>query len=142
MTRTTTMHWTHASEAPSVLAMMLLRANDLQGNKTLGHGAYLCLTVPPGARRAAAEAPVPALAERLGLRNEFVSGNGQQSVAYLRRVSAAAGQVADTGLFGADAVLHVAAATAPPVTAFRAALEDVLPPGVELRVLDGVLRPM
>src|SRR5215471_15179067 len=115
MTQTTTMHWTHVPDAPSVTGMKLLYADDIHPDETFGHGAYLCLTVPPGARGAAAEAPVPALAERLGLRNEFAALDGQQTVAFLRRTSASTGEIDDAGLHGADAVLHVAAASPGPV---------------------------
>ena len=66
-----------------------MRADDVHSTASLRHGAYLCLTVPAGARRAAAAA-VPALARRLGLRNEFEPGDDHplDAIAFLRRLDA------------------------------------------------------
>jgi hypothetical protein len=65
-------------------------ANDVRSSEILRHGAYVCFRVPEGERRAVAGAAVPALAERLGLRNEFDPGDGhpQEAVAFLRRAGA------------------------------------------------------
>src|SRR5690242_8782049 len=41
------------------------RADDVRPNAIPRHGAYICLTVPADARRAAADAPVEPLADRL-----------------------------------------------------------------------------
>src|SRR2546430_2453249 len=58
--------------------------------EVLRTGAYVCLAVPDAARRHLASAPIPALAARLGLRNEFEPGGGHpgEAVALLRRVGA------------------------------------------------------
>jgi len=53
-----------------------MRANDERSSEFLRHGAYLCLRLSPSGRPTGAAAPVPALAERLGLRNEFEPGEG------------------------------------------------------------------
>src|SRR5215470_2210805 len=107
-----------------------MRASDTQSLGAMRYGAYICLSVPAASRAAAAGADVPALAERLGLRNEYGSAGGDppQSVAYLQRVSAVPGQIADAGLLGAEAIVHVAAPAPEPVTEFRAGLARLLSP--------------
>jgi hypothetical protein len=104
----------------------------------------VCVTVPDGARRAVAGAAIPALAERLGLRNEFTTGDGHppEAVAFLRRVAATPAAIADDGLLRADAVIHVAAPTAAPVAAFCAEAARLLGPAITPLVLGGVVRPM
>src|SRR3979490_1179618 len=52
-----------------------MRANDVRPDEMVRHGAYMCLSVPTAERRAAAGAAVGALADRLGLRNEFDTGD-------------------------------------------------------------------
>ena len=47
-------------------------SDEFLPNETLGHGAYLCLRRSDGDDlSSAATAPIDALAQRLGLRNEF-----------------------------------------------------------------------
>ena len=118
-------------------------SNDVLSTEVLRHGAYLCLAVPPEARRTLASAPIPALIERLGLRNEFEPGAGHppSAVAFLRRASATPGTIADDELLRADAIVHVAAATAAPVTEFCAEATRLLAPSLKPRVLQGVVRP-
>jgi hypothetical protein len=121
-----------------------MRANDTRSFDPYRYGAYICLSVPPSGRAAAADADVPGLAERLELTNEYDSAGADppQSVAYLRRASAAPGQVADAGLAGAEAVVHVAATAPEPITEFRARLSQLLGPAVAPRVLTGAVRPL
>jgi hypothetical protein len=134
-----------------------MRASDIRSFDPIRYGAYICLSVPAAgqaaqaaneAERAAAaamaEADVPALAERLGLRNEYGSAGGDpaQSIAYLRRVSAVPGQVDDAGLLGAEAIVHVAATEPEPIAEFRAGLARLLGPAATPRVLAGVVRPL
>ena len=79
-----------------------------------GTERYVCLRVADGARRGVAAAAVPALAERLGLR-ERIRGRGRspaEAIAYLRRVGATPAAIEDDGLLRADAVVHVASASA------------------------------
>jgi hypothetical protein len=120
-----------------------MRADEVHSNEPLRHGAYLCLSVPDGVRRIAAAADVPGLADRLGLRNEFdnTGGDPAASIAYLRRVSAAPGDLADGALQVATALVHVAAATAEPVAAFCSELARLLGSAIPPRVLAGVVRP-
>jgi hypothetical protein len=122
----------------------ILRASDIRSSEPSRHGAYVCLRVPPDARRAAAEATVPALAERFGLRSEFdsLTGDPPDAIAFLRRVRATPAEIADEALLGTDAIVHVASATAQPVSEFCAALAQVLEPLPVARVLDGVVRPL
>jgi hypothetical protein len=121
-----------------------MRANDVRSTEPLRHGAYLCLRIPRDARRAVADAPVPALAARLGLRNEFEPGDGHpaEAVAFLRRVTATPGARDDQELLRADAVVHVAAPSAPIVAEFCAEATRLLAPVLKPLVLTGVVRPM
>jgi hypothetical protein len=121
-----------------------MKANDVRPADPLRHGAYVCFRAPGPARPALATAPVPALAARLGLANEFqaAAGDPPASVAFLRRLSATPGGRPDDGLLHADAVVHVAAATAAPVAEFCAELMRLLGPAALPRVLGGVVRPM
>jgi len=120
-----------------------MRANDVRSTDVIRHGAYLCLSVQPGARRLAASAAVPELADRLGLRNEFEPGDGHppEAIAFLRSVGATPADIADEELLRTDAVVHVASATAGPVAEFCARLAELLGPAIEPRVLGGVVRP-
>jgi len=121
-----------------------MRASDVRSTDILRHGAYVCVRAREADRAALARTPVGALATRLGLVNEFesVGGDPPASVAFLRRVSAAPGARDDAGLLDADAVVHVAAPAAAPVTAFCAELTRLLGPVDPLRVLGGGVRPM
>ncbi|HKV44557.1 MAG TPA: hypothetical protein VJT32_07785 [bacterium] len=121
-----------------------MRANDVRSTEAIRHGAYVCLSVPPDARRAVAGAAVPALADRLGLRNEFNPGDGHppEAIAFLHRVDATPADIADSELLRADAVVHVASETAGPVAQLCAELARLLGPTIKPRVLGGVLRPM
>jgi hypothetical protein len=121
-----------------------MRANDIRSFHPYRYGAYICLNIPASGQAAAADADVPGLAERLGLQNEHdsVGGDPAQSIAFLRRVSAVPGQVADDGLLGAAAILHVAATAPEPISAFRDGLARLLGPSVRPRVLAGAARPL
>jgi hypothetical protein len=121
-----------------------MRDSNVRANEILRYGAYACVSVPAEARRGVAAAPVSALAERLGLRNEFEPGEGPPpaTIAYLRRVEAWPGPRADEALLGADAVIHVAATTEGPVVEFGAEMTRLLGPLVRPRILGGVVRPM
>lgn len=121
-----------------------MRASDIRSFDPIRYGAYICLSVPAASRVAAAAAGVPALAERLGLRNEYGSDGGDppRSIAYLRRVSAVPGQIGDASLLGAEAIVHVAAPAPEPIKEFRAGLARMLGPAVTPRVLAGVVRPL
>jgi hypothetical protein len=120
-----------------------LRADDERSTAVTRHGAYLCLSVPAAARSAAARLAVPALVRRLGLGNEFESEGGDPpaAIAFLRRVSATPGALADDGLASADALVHVAAGTAGPVAEFCAELTRLLAPAIRPVVLGGIVRP-
>jgi hypothetical protein len=121
-----------------------MRANDVRSTEVIRHGAYLCLSMPPGARRAAAGAAVQALADRFGLRNEFepVDGHPPEAIAFLRRVGATPADIADDGLLRTDAVVHIASATAAPVAEFCLEMTRLLGPAITPLVLGGVVRPM
>jgi len=74
--------------------------NSVLPREILRHGAYVCLRLADGAdRRAVAAAAIPALAEKLGLVNEFDPPGGPpaQSIAFLGRQDAAGGAIADDG---------------------------------------------
>jgi hypothetical protein len=121
-----------------------MSANDVLAREILGYGAYVCLRRAAGAdARALGAAPVEALAERLGLRNEFApSGEaGAGKIAFLRRIDATPAQVEDAGLLAADAVVHVVSREAGPVDTLCAELPRLLGAGAAVRVLRGVARP-
>ncbi|MGH7354729.1 MAG: hypothetical protein ACRELS_09180, partial [Candidatus Rokuibacteriota bacterium] len=89
----------------------------------LRYGAYVALRLrSAGDARALRAVAIPALAERLGLENEFTprAAPPPASIAYLRRHDATPGQIVDDGLLTADAVVHVAAPTSAPVDDFCA----------------------
>jgi hypothetical protein len=121
-----------------------MRANDVRSTEVLRHGAYVCLSVPAAARRAVAAAPVAALANRLGLINEFEPGDGPppDTLAFLRRVAATPADIMDDELLRADAVVHVSSARPGPVAEFCAEVARLLGPALKPRVLGGVVRPM
>ncbi len=120
-----------------------MRANDVRATDILRLGAYECLHVPEEARRTLASAGVPALAEWLGLTNEFEPGDGHppEAIAFLRRNGATQADIVDNELLRADAVVHVASATAAPVAKFCAEVARLLGPEIKPRVLSGVVRP-
>jgi hypothetical protein len=115
----------------------------VRSTEVLRHGAYVCLRMPPDGRPALARRPVPALVERLGLRNEFEPGDNHptEAVAFLRRVGATPADIADDALLQTDAVVHVASPTAT-VADFCSELGRALAPAVKPLVLGGVVRPM
>ena len=118
--------------------------NSVLPREVLRHGAYVCVRLADGAdSRAAAAVDIPALAEKLGLVNEFDPAGGPpvQSIAFLRRHGARDGAIADDGVARADAVVHVAAPTAQPVGDLCAEVERLLGPLARLRVIGGVVRP-
>ena len=118
--------------------------NSVLPCEILRHGAYVCLRLADGAdRRAVAATAIPALAEKLGLANEFDPPGGPpaQSIAFLRRQGATGGAIADDGVGQADAVVHVAAPTAQPVGDFCAEATRLIGAAARLRVIGGVVRP-
>src|SRR6266568_2697531 len=121
-----------------------MRGSEIRSFDPIRYGAYICLSVPAASQAATAAADVPALAGRLGLSNEYGSAGGDppQSIAYLRLGSAVPGQIADGGLLGAEAIVHVAATAPEPVAEFRAGLARLLGPDLTPRVLAGVVRPL
>src|SRR2546422_918025 len=121
----------------------MAQANDVLSTEVLRHGAYICLSGSADARRHLAAAAVPALATRLGLRNEFDPGSGHppEAVAFLRRVGATPGAIADDELSRAEAIVHVASSRAAVVAEFGAEATQRLAPAVKPRVLAGVVRP-
>src|SRR6266498_7163 len=103
------MHWTHDRFSGMVLGKEdpIMKANDRRSTDAIRHGAYLCFSVPPESRRTVSAAPVPALAERLGFANEFETkgGHPKEAIAFLRRVSATPGDIADDALVASEAVV-------------------------------------
>ena len=122
-----------------------MHANEVRSTEALRHGAYVCLNVSADARRAVADAAVPALAKRLGLTNEFepgAAGHPSEAIAFLRRVGATPADIPDDALLQADAVIHVASQAAAPVAEFCAEATRLLAPLAKPLVLSGVVRPM
>ena len=118
--------------------------NSVLPREILRHGAYVCVRLADGADpKAVAGLAIPALAEKLGLVNEFDPPGGPpaQSIAFLRRRGTADGAIADDGVTHADVVVHVAAPTAQPVGDFCAEATRLLGSAARLRVIGGVVRP-
>jgi hypothetical protein len=107
------------------------------------HGTYLCISPLPEATAALAAAPLPALAERLGLQNEFLARNGHPSnaIAFLSRVESVAGDTADEGVSSAAAVVHVASDDGGIVSTFVAETERLLAGRARVRRLSGGVAP-
>src|SRR2546428_9592607 len=139
------MHWTHGRLAGTVrVRRCAMLDNSVLAGEILRHGAYVCVRLADGADpRGVAGAAIPALAEKLGLVNEFEPPGGPpaQAIAYLRRHGAAAGAVADDGVAQADAVVHVAAPTTQPVSDFCAETTRLLVSMAWLGVIGGVVHP-
>src|SRR5262249_49442987 len=122
--------------------------NSILPREVLRHGAYVCVRLADGVdSRAAAGLAIPALAEKLGLVNEFepAAGPPAQSIAFLRRHGARDGAIADDGVARAEAVVHVAAPVAAPAAArvrvFCAGAARRPGLRARLRVIGGVARP-
>ena len=116
--------------------------NSVLAGETIRHGAYVCLRLAGGAdARSLAAAAVPALAEKLGLENEFTRPAASESIAFLRRIDATPADIADDGLLRADALVHVASPRAEPVHDFCAEAARLLGPMASVRTLGGVGRP-
>jgi len=118
--------------------------NSVLAGEIIRHGAYVCLRLANGAdARALAAVGIPAVAEKLGLENEFGPRPAapSESIAFLRRIGATPADIADDDLLHADAVVHVASPKAEPVRDFCAEATRVLGPVARVRVLSGVVRP-
>ena len=108
------------------------------------HGAYVCLRLAnASSARAAGAVAIGALADKLGFAGEFATRGAPSaaSIAFLRRSEATAGEIADDDLQHADAVIHVAAPAAPPVSDFCDEAARRLGVVGRLQVLRGVGRP-
>jgi hypothetical protein len=118
--------------------------NSVLAGDVLRHGAYVCLRLSDRAPAgAAAAAGIPALADKLGLVNEFDPPGGPpaRAIAYLRRQGATPRVIADDGVLHADVIVHVAAPAAQPVDDFCGEAQRLLGSLGSLRVLGGVVRP-
>jgi hypothetical protein len=121
-----------------------MAGDEFLAKEVLRHGAYVCLRAKDmGDTEALARAPVPALAERLGLRNEFAPEGGPppESVAYLRRQGATPRDVEDNGVLRADWVIHAVSVASDPVMSFCVGMRGLLEPYASVRILSGVVRP-
>jgi hypothetical protein len=117
-------------------------AHDVRPSDPIRHGAYLCFAAPRTPRELGPA--VRALADRLGLRNEFDPGadHPREAIAYLRRIEATPAAIADDELLRAAAIVHVAAPAPGPVDELCAELTRLLGPEAAPRVVGGVVRPM
>lgn len=117
-------------------------AHEVRSSDPIRHGAYLCFAAPHGAR--ALGPAVRALAERLGLRNEFEPGadHPPEAFAFLRRIEATPAAIVDDELLRAAAIVHVGAPAAGLVDELCVELTRMLGPEAAPRVLGGVVRPM
>src|SRR3989454_11833914 len=112
MGETRYMHWTHFAVAPRLGGRRCpMDSDEVLASEILGHGAYLCLRrSSSGDLGKAAAAPIDALAQRLGLRNEFGPGETPptESIAFLRRQEATPADIDDDAVLQADGGVHVA----------------------------------
>jgi len=116
--------------------------NSVLAGEIIRHGAYLCVRRADGADgRALAGVDIPALAEKLGLENEFERPAGSASIAFLRRIGATPADIADDDVLRAEAVVHVASPKAEPVRDFCDEATRRLGGLARVRVLGGVVRP-
>ncbi len=118
--------------------------DEFLAREVLKFGAYVCLRPREnGARAVLAQAPIPALADRLTLQSEsaFAGPPPEESIAFLRRKSASARDIPDPGVLGAEWVIHVAAKQADPVMSFCVQARALLEPHAVVRILSGVVRP-
>ena len=116
---------------------MAMPGNEFLDQTRQGFGAYLCArsagTRPDGAA-------LTAIAERLGLVNEFAGKpTAGESVAFLRRHGAgSAGAIGDDDVLHADWVIHVASRRDGVVDSFCQETSKLLAPA-RVRVLSGVI---
>jgi len=118
--------------------------DEFLANDILRHGAYVCLRAKdPIDREALAKAPIAALADRMGLQNEYTTGGAHplEAIAFLRRHSAVSREIEDFGVERADWVLHVASAGSDAVMSFCVQAQALLEPYAGVRILSGVVRP-
>jgi hypothetical protein len=85
-----------------------------------------------------------ALAEQRGFANEFdaTAGHPDEAFAFVRRLDAAPGQIADDPLLHAEMVVHVASPTAPRLDQFCDEAVRLLSSAAAIRILRGEVRPM
>src|SRR5215475_9900600 len=99
MTILRSLHWTPIRRPATVWARRcVMLDNSVLAGEVLRHGAYVCLRLSAGAdARAITGVAIAALAEKLGLQNEFAPAAGppSQSIAFLRRHGATPGALAD-----------------------------------------------
>ena len=109
----------------------------------LRHGAYICLSATAATRPALAGAAVPSLAAGLGFENEYntVAGHPPDAIAFLRRVNATTPDLEDDALLHAEAIVHVASASAARVQALCDELLLLMGDTVRTRILGGVVQP-
>jgi len=109
----------------------------------LRHGAYICLSATAATRPALAGAAVPSLAAGLGFENEYntAAGHPPDAIAFLRRVNATTPDLEDDALLHAEAIVHVASASAPRVREFCDQLLLLMGDAAMTRILGGVVQP-
>src|ERR1700682_5297585 len=119
-------------------------SDEILASEILGHGAYLCLRGSgDGDVGKGAAASVDALAQRLGLGNEFdpAGETPVDSIAFLRRQGATPADIADDAVLHADWVIHVASKRPEAIAELCAEATRLLSPAVRVHVLQGVRRP-
>jgi hypothetical protein len=117
-------------------------SNEFLAGEVLAHGAYLCgRGRDSDVRRAGAG--LAALAARLGLRNEYAPAAGaeRESFAFVRRVGATAGDIADEGVLSADWLIHVVSRRAETIDELCGEADKAAGGVAALRVLRGVVQP-
>src|SRR5262245_46694664 len=108
-----------------------MKTDEVLDSEILGHGAYLCLRWSTDVDLAeVAAAPIEALAQRLGLLNEFEPGDvpPAEAIAFLRRQGATPADIADDGLVHADGVVHIASKRPEVIAELSAAATQAIAP--------------
>lgn len=118
-------------------------SNEFLTREILGHGAYLCVRAADGRDlHAAGLRPIPALLERLQLRNEFDPAEAAPggTIAFVRRHAATSGDIEDEGVFQAQIVIHVASGRPEVVDDFCGEVSRRLAAAGPVRLLRGSIR--
>jgi hypothetical protein len=117
-------------------------SNDVLPTTVLRHGAYMCFQ-PTDRGSGLAQAPIDALAARMGFANEFHTSGGhpEEAVAFVRQIDVTPGHIADDALCHAALVVHVASPAAQRIDRVCEQALQLTKAAANVRVLRGVVRP-
>ena len=118
-------------------------SNEFLATEILGHGAYLCVRGGDRADLRRVGESIPALAERLELRNEFDAAETTAggTIAFVRRQDATPGDIADEAVLHAECVIHAFSKRGDVLDEFCGEATRLLTKAGAARILRGVIRP-